>query len=426
MQLFGNKKGGKHSGAPAKKTETKKAEPETEVMEESIPESAETAPAAQQTSSAAEEIIMERKQKKAKKKKAKTILIIIAVIIALIVAVIAAIIVFSKPPETNNGGIKTNNGEAIEVDHKAGVYTFLVTGVDQISDNTDTIMVGSFDTENHKLSVVSIPRDTLTNIPHEVKKANSVYHYAKYYSTQSNSSYYGKDPVDCMREGLIENLFGYNVDSYVVVNLDACADVIDAIGGVDFDVPIDMNYDSKHQDLHIHIKAGPQKLSGEDFVKIMRFRSGYANADLGRIDTQQKLLKALAKEMISLGNIPNLNSALKIIKNNMETNLSFDNMVYFATEFLKMDFDNINFMTLPQAGTGSLFGLSYVFVDIDAWLEMLNENFNPYEQEITTDNVNIVTYSNGTFYSTSGKLAGGVGSFYGNSGSSMPVVKYGK
>ena len=361
------------------------------------------------------------KKPKKKGKAGKVILIILLCLVVLLAAAYVYVEYFMAPPDSNNEGIKNNDGEAPvnTVDgRKPGVYTLLVAGVDVVSNNTDTIMVGRLDTVNHTLNVVSIPRDTLTNLSHEVKKANSAYHYAAYYTNIESSSYYGCDPIETMREELIKSFLGFDVDGYILVNMDAAEDVVDAIGGVDFDVPSGMDYDDPTQDLHIHIPEGQQKLNGEQFVQLMRFRSGYAGGDIQRIDMQHELLMAVASQMISLKNIPNLSEVISIVSNNMKTSLSTENMLYYAKEFLKLDSSDIKFYTMPGNTNGSVFGASYVFCDIDAWLDMVNDCLNPWETKVTTENVNIVTYENGNFYSTTGELRGGVSSFLNYSSSS--------
>ena len=355
-----------------------------------------------------------KKQKK-KGKAGKVILIILLCLIVLLAAAYVYVEYFMDAPDSNTEGLNNNDDAtppAASVEgRKPGVYTLLVAGVDVVSNNTDTIMIGQLDTVNHTLNVVSIPRDTLTNLKHEVKKANSAYHYAAYYSGISGSSYYGCDPIESMREELIKAFLGFDVDGYILVNMEAAQEVVDAIGGVDFNVESNMDYDDPTQDLHIHISAGQQTLNGEQFVQLMRFRSGYAGGDIQRIDMQHELLMACASQMISLKNIPNLSEVISIVSDNMETSLTSENMLYYAKEFLKLDSSDINFYTMPGNTNGSVFGASYVFCDIDAWLEMVNDYLNPWETEVTTKNVDIVTYENGNFYSTTGELNGGVSSF---------------
>lgn len=416
MKLFGSKKSSRHSGERASADRSRQSR------------TVETETSAEQSGKSVDEIVAARNKKGKKKKTGKVILIIVLVLALLAGIGYVALEYFISPPDTDDKGV-TNDPNVKHVDgRKDGVYTFLVAGTDQVSNNTDTIMIGSFDTVNHKLNIVSIPRDTLINIQHEVKKANAAYHYAAYYKNVESSSYYNCDPVQSMRKELVKSMLGFDVDKYVLVNLNAAAEVVDAIGGVEFDLPIDMNYDSKKQDLHIHLNKGLQTLSGEDFVKVMRFRSSYAGGDLQRIEMQQKLLSALADQMLTLGNVPNLTKVAQIVADNMETDMSTENIIYFAKEFLKLGKDDVKFMTLPKLSTGSVFGYSYVFTDIDAWLKMVNESLNPWTTEVTAQNVDIITYKDGNFYSTTGEVNNGVESFLSYNSSdpmaSAQVIRY--
>lgn len=416
MKLFGSKKSSRHSGERASADGSRQSR------------AAKTKATEEQSGKSVDEIVAAR-NKKGKKKKAGKVILIILLVLVLIAGIGYAVLEFViKPPDTDNKGV-TDNTNTHHVDgRKDGVYTFLVAGTDQISNNTDTIMIGSFDTVNHKLNIVSIPRDTLINIQHEVKKANAAYHYAAYYKNVEGSSYYNCDPVESMRKELVKSMLGFDVDKYVLVNIDAAAEVVDAIGGVEFDLPVDMNYDSKRQDLHIHLNKGLQTLSGDDFVKVMRFRSSYAGGDLQRIEMQQKLLSALADQMLTLGNVPNLTKVAQIVADNMETDMSTENIIYFAKEFLKLSKDDVKFMTLPKLSTGSVFGFSYVFTDIDAWLKMVNESLNPWTTEVTAQNVDIITYKDGNFYSTTGEVNNGIESFLSYNSSdpmaSAQVIRY--
>lgn len=416
MKLFGSKKSSRHSGERASADGSRQSR------------TAKTEATAEQSGKSVDEIVAARNKKGKKKKTGKVILIILLVLVLLAGIGYAVLEFVIKPPSTDSGGV-SNDPNVKHVDgRKDGVYTFLVAGTDQISNNTDTIMIGSFDTVNHKLNIVSIPRDTLINIQHEVKKANSAYHYAAYYKNIEGSSYYNCDPVQSMRKELVKSMLGFDVDKYVLVNLNAAAEVVDAIGGVEFDLPIDMNYDSKRQDLHIHLNKGKQTLSGDDFVKVMRFRSSYAGGDLQRIEMQQKLLSALADQMLTIGNVPNLTKVAQIVADNMETDMSTENIIYFAKEFLKLSKDDVKFMTLPKLSTGSVFGYSYVFTDIDAWLKMVNESLNPWTTEVTAQNVDIITYKDGNFYSTTGEVNNGIESFLSYNSSdpmaSAQVIRY--
>jgi len=289
---------------------------------------------------------------------------------------------------------------------RKGVYTILVLGRDQSSNSTDTIIVVSFDTAAHSISAVSIPRDTLINIGWSgtPKKINAVF------PGYENS---GRSGVEGMKEH-IRKLLGFSVDCYAVVSLEAVEQAVDCIGGVWFDVPQDMKYDDPTQNLHIDVKQGYQLLSGADALGVLRFRHGYAGGDVERIGVQQALLKALAGQMLTLGNIPNLGELLTILSDNLDTDLTTANMAWFARQFLACKSDDVRFHTLPYATGCYINGVSYVSVDLEGWLTLVNESLNPYTDAVTAANVDILTsnYSGTRLYATTGAVAGGADSFY--------------
>ena len=206
-------------------------------------------------------------------------------------------------------------------------------------------------------------------------------------------------------------MLGFGIDKYAVRDINAAEQIVDTICGVEFDVPVDMHYDDPVQDLHINIDAGLQKLNGEQTVQVLRFRHTYAGGDIQRIGVQQALFKAMASQLLSLGNIPNIGQLIEIVENNTETDLTADNIRFYIKEFLLLNKDNINFYTLPADTSGSIFGMSYVYPYIDEWIELVNDKINPWEKKVDVSNINMVTYSNGNFYSTTGELKGGVTSF---------------
>ncbi len=295
------------------------------------------------------------------------------------------------------------------------VYTFMLVGRDKGSNSTDTIVVGKFDTKNHTIDMVNIPRDTLVNIGWNgtPKKLNAIY------PGYINS---GKSGVDGLREQ-IKNLLGFDVDFYAIVNIDMVIQVIDAIGGVDFDVPIDMHYDDSYQGFSVHLKKGYQHLNGTQAMGVFRFRqggwyqgvkySGYPRGDLQRIETQQALLLALAGQMLDLGNIPNLKTIIDICVNNVETTLTASNMAFFARQFLKCSKDDIQFHSVDIGSSTAINGISFVSLPINGWLEIVNEHLSPYKDPITRANVNMISTTNGyTIESTLGYVAGGFDSFF--------------
>ena len=361
----------------------------------------------------------------------KAAAVAVCVVLILVFGAVAWYIAWEKPPERPGGGLvdptyeSTNPQDGGSPDATAeptvsptedpnagapaslneNMYTVLVVGLDQVSNSTDTMMVGRIDTENHTIDVVSLPRDTLVNVSWSVKKINTLY------SADINT---GGNGIDGLLDGL-KDILGFRIDCYAVVDLTAFVELVDAIGGVDYNVPVNMNYYDPTQDLYINIPAGEQHLDGEEALKVVRFRSGYASADIGRIGTQQDFLKSAASQMLTLGNIPNLPTFIDIFEEYVVTNMSASNLAFFARQFLLCKSEDINFHTLPGNYGDSIKGLSYVSINISEWLEMVNTYLNPYDQDVTEANVNILTHSSSTgFYSTTGYVAGGVDSFYDN------------
>lgn len=118
-----------------------------------------------------------------------------------------------------------------------GIYNVLVVGTDKVGLNTDTILVMSLDSINNRANVMSIPRDTMSNVSRTVKKINAAY---------SIGAKNGKGNIDNLKKE-VSYLLGFEVDNYVVVNLSAFEEIIDAIGGVTIDVPRNMNYDDPYR-----------------------------------------------------------------------------------------------------------------------------------------------------------------------------------
>ena len=311
-----------------------------------------------------------------------------------------------EPTEEEPDAFADIETEPLLTDRNTGAYTFLLVGRDYASNSTDTIIVGRMDTKAHTISCVSIPRDTLINISwgSTPKKINAV--YPGFYNS-------GKDPVEGLKTH-IRNLLGFDVDCYAVVSIKAVEEAVDAIGGVWFDVPVDMNYEDPLQDLSIHIPAGYQLLDGENAVKVCRFRDTYAGGDIERIGVQQSFLKTLAGQILSVGNIPNLGSLVDILASNLDTDLSAANIAWFARQFLLCDMEDVSFQTMPWSVGCYINGVSYVSVDLNAWLKMINSDLNPFVEDVTVGNVNILTsdYYGTSMQSTTGAIAGGPDSFY--------------
>ena len=180
------------------------------------------------------------------------------------------------------------------------------------------------------------------------------------------------------------------MDYTVCVNLQGFTALVDAIGGVDFEVPINMDYDDPIQGLSIHFKKGMQHLSGADALRVVRFRhnndgTGYGSEDLGRMQTQQKFLKAVAKKMLSFENlISNPRKYAEIFGQYVDTDLSVTDLAWFGMQVFGMGVDKIDFSTLPNE-----WKYPYIYLDPDETLALVNTYLNPYVEDRTAEDLNL-------------------------------------
>lgn len=278
---------------------------------------------------------------------------------------------------------ETGEETTIEVEvpasHKSDFYNILLMGTDDDGTRTDTIMIGRLDVKNHTVALLSIPRDTLISGNYNVPKINSVY----------GGAGKGVKGIEALQRKLAQ-ILGFETDGYVMVNLDAFIELVDLVGGVEVDVPVQMDYEDPSQNLYIHLKPGVQKLDGKQAMGLVRFRKGYATQDIERTHTQQKFLKALAKKCMSIGNLAKINEFTKIFMENVTTDLTIGNVAYFAQELLKCDFDNMFTYTLEGEAVMVNDASCYAIYQ-NKTLQVVNEYFNPYETDITAANVSIRT-----------------------------------
>ena len=270
-------------------------------------------------------------------------------------------------------------------------FTFLVLGLDDGEYNTDVIMIVAFDTVTKMVDVVSIPRDTMVNVDWGIKKANSILPYMrlKFRSTTDSS----KREEEAMQETvkMFADVLGFEVDFWVTVNMKGFAALIDAIDGVDFDIPVNMEYHDNFGDLHISYKKGLHRgLSGKQALEILRFRA-YSSADIGRINTQQLFLTAAIDQMLAKKSSINVTSLADIFFKNVRTNIPLNNLAWFGLRFLELSTDDINFDVLPGDNLDNVGSQSYVSIYVDEWLEIVNTKLSPLYIDITETDVSILT-----------------------------------
>ena len=307
-------------------------------------------------------------------------------------------------------------------------FKVLILGVseDISAQLTDTIIVASYNPQTQKATLLSIPRDTF--VGDSRLSANS---YDKL-----NAIYQQRGPEGTLSE--VNELTGLNIEYYIVISNNALVELVDEIGGVQFDVPTDMNYDSQRQDLHIHLSAGLQTLNGEQAEGLVRFRknnngttysSEYGNDDYGRMKTQRDFLKAVANQTLKAKNITKIGSLADIMKQNVTTNIpdwsKVKNYIPYAVEF---NMDNLQTETIPgestriPAGTGLWFFLANEKETHDL-VEELFVNQNTSDTQLADGNtISQNTGSSNTLTNTSSKNTSSSSSTTSNSNVKIEIL----
>lgn len=294
-----------------------------------------------------------------------------------------------SPPLDNKESTKPSENTSVIVNDdytvKDGMYNILVVGRDDAATLADVTMIVNLDTKNNQISVMQIPRDTLVNINVPTNKVNAA--YSSYYSSAYKDG--DKDPYLSAAEHyatLYEQNLCINIHHTVVVNLAGFVNIVDLFGGVDVYVPESMYYSDPEQNLYINIGAGQQHLDGYNAMCFVRYRSGYVQADLGRVNAQKIFLTAFfqkVKNSISLTNLGMLTDVANEVFKNIHTDMSVSDMIFYAKQLLNINLDSISMMTLPGNAADYEYGGSYYVMNRAATLEVINKYFNIYQTEIS-------------------------------------------
>ncbi|MCI8331274.1 MAG: LCP family protein [Clostridiales bacterium] len=267
-------------------------------------------------------------------------------------------------------------------DRRDKVYNFLVAGLnDDTGNNTDTLMLVHFDVENMGANIVQIPRDTYINAGYNFHKINSV--FAAGYNRAELGTEKGQRRKAGMNElcEFIETNMAVKIDFTVIVDLSAFENFIDQLGGLHVKVPCDMTYSDPEQNLYIDLRQGEQTLSGYQAMCLVRNRKTYADADYGRMDVQKIALAALMKQVKeNITDVSTLSSLMSIAVNDVTTDLTVDNCVYFATKVLKMDMSRVKMLTLPTQNANG-----YITILKTNAVEVIDQYLNVYAETFTAE-----------------------------------------
>jgi LCP family protein required for cell wall assembly len=257
----------------------------------------------------------------------------------------------------------------------AAPKVFLVMGVDMpprgskqdyTGVRTDTMLLARLDDKQHRVSVVSIPRDSKVYIGQGVNKINAAFALG------------GPElSLDTVRQ-----TFNVNVDNYLVVNLRGVKDFIDALGGMDLYVEKAMNYDDNTAKLHIHFQPGYHHLNGALAEGYLRFRHD-ETGDIGRIRRQQQFIAALSSKFKDPATLLKIPSIIQAMQDHILTNASAQDLIRLAFAGKSLDKSNIRFATMP--GTAGMDGgVSYWLIhpqEAEAVLNQFIQGVEPSEDQ---------------------------------------------
>lgn len=314
-----------------------------------------------------------KKLKKEKKKKSKVRKVIKIILIILLLGLVALGVNFAMKVNKNGGGVAGVVGALVDADEEklAKLPKIYCVLLGQSQNLTDTIMLASYDPKTQEAGLLTIPRDTFigknqaTATP--LDKINALCQYD-----------YPEKTV-----AAVSKITGIDVKNYCLIDTKALREMVDLVGGVQFDVPIDMDYEDFTQKLYIHVKAGPQLLDGETAEGVVRFRHNqdgttypdeYGREDLGRSKTQRAFLTELAKQTLKPQNLLKIGGFIDIFYDNVKTNMNISDIKDYLPYLINFNTDNLKTGIIP--GTVKMCNIVSVYIhDKEGTKEIVNEVF---------------------------------------------------
>ena len=258
---------------------------------------------------------------------------------------------------------------------KEKTATVLLCGTDKDGTRTDTMMLLYLDGAENRIGLLSLPRDTYT-ITDEGKKAKL-------------NAAYGRN--GCGEEGMewtmtyVQRTIGYRPDGYILVDMELVPKIVDLMGGVD--VHLDHHIRVHTDGVEVYVPKGDQHLNGEEVLATLRYRYGYSNADLGRVEVQRMVISQCMKQWVRPSNLALLPKALELGREESLTELSVSNFLWIGKTILT-GMGDMTSDTLPGY-PDMRGGVSYYILRPDEVAQLINESYNPYHVVIDADDLDI-------------------------------------
>ena len=218
----------------------------------------------------------------------------------------------SKPVNILLLGIKTNLSDLKNSSGSDRKKTGYDAEVDSLNGLSDTMMLLRFDPQTQRTIVFGIPRDTkIDRGQFGTEKINAVDH---------------ESGPAAAAQAVSKVLGGVAIDRYIRVNNMGVAKLVDALGGVNITVPKDIKYQDDSQHFYVNLKAGKQHLDGLKLLGFLRYRHD-ANGDIGRMQRQQAVVKALSEQALNPMTIARIPQLFSVIQAHVDTNLTVEELI---------------------------------------------------------------------------------------------------
>ncbi|MBM0045559.1 LCP family protein [Anaerococcus sp. mt242] len=255
-------------------------------------------------------------------------------------------------PNYNDDAVKTADGE----------YLILLVGVDKNGDDdkntdftrTDTIMLLKADTKTGKMDLMSIPRDSRIKIRDKFDKVNHAHAFGGIELTMQT----------------LRSFLGLDIDYYVQINYQALINIVDALGGVDYEVPEGISIDKGK----VQIKPGLNHLDGNEVMWYLRTRNIYNNGDIGRVNTQQGFVKAMVDEIVKKSKNMNIMTFISNYLQYVKTNLPMMAIMDLAGNINNFSSDKMDTHIVPGMEQ-TIDGTSYYIPDFEKTWKIVDEVF---------------------------------------------------
>ena len=341
-------------------------------------------------------------KKRVNRKPKRMASVLVAVLVAAFVILAAAVTIFlvykpdyeDKPSfltgDTDNSGVGVvvtdPQGDNIVIERNQEQVNFMIIGKDRWAYNTDVMIIASYNVSDGAISLMQIPRDTYIDVGRGNHKANSL--LASYYSEAVKNKEADPQAVALKKlEETFEQVFCITIDYYAMMDLNGFVNIVDALGGVEVDVPFDMKYSDPVQGLNINLKKGLQTLSGDQAEQFIRFRADYVEGDIGRVDAQKIFISACLQKVKSSFSVSTIAAIAEQVVQYVTTDISLKDLVYYAKKALAVDLDKMTMLTLPgiQGRQYDTSGTWYYIAYRDGTIAAVNKYFNSYNFDVTVD-----------------------------------------